>query len=269
MFGKFGRRDDRPRRPRTRTRRAPRTAPSRGGAGRGTSPAPRAAPAGRPRGCRPATSGSSSRIEQRRQVKQLIERVVDRRLAVRGVGIPEREGAGRDAVAEEQEARPERHRQVANEEHFREREDAGDRDRREHHARISQKPRRVFMERSKRHMTAKPGGSPSSAFSDLKRRPAALTNPGCRRLLNRRAARRRGAVAAARADRGGRLPDRAGRVGEEVPRAGRRRNRVRPRTVAGRPVGRTVAGRRRSRPCRSSRRVYRSWSPSRRRRGPG
>src|SRR5262245_4636225 len=62
------------------------------------------------------------------------------------------------------------------------------------------------------------------------------------RLLNRRGARRRRAVAAARADRRGGLPDRAGRVREEEPGAGRRRQRIRPGVIAGRQTRRAVAG---------------------------
>src|SRR5262249_47494641 len=70
---------------------------------------------------------------QRRQGKQLVERVVHRRLAVRGGRIPERKRAGLERVPQEQEPRPERHRQVADEEQPRTREDAVDGNHRDGH----------------------------------------------------------------------------------------------------------------------------------------
>src|SRR5687768_7873804 len=67
-------------------------------------------------------------------------------------------------------------------------------------------------------------------------------------LLNRGAARGGRRVAAARADRAGRLPDRARGVGEEVARAGRGRDRVRPGVVArGEAAGAVAGGRTRLR----------------------
>src|SRR5262249_36437749 len=62
------------------------------------------------------------------QMKELIERVVDRRLAVRRVRVPERNRPRRKRVPQEQEPRPERHRQVAHEEEPRAGEHARDRD---------------------------------------------------------------------------------------------------------------------------------------------